>query len=160
MVLAVALVRAALLPLPFSYAPGNVALLESAVFPIGPWMLILSAAGTILGLICSPYLPHCRARDRCFVDVACIHQADEVLMKEGIKSIGGFLSVSRELRILWSPVYLSRLWCVTRHVPFSPPWRRVLTVPISCFRMIFRLIACSPRSSNWQPIRRSTRPGK
>ena len=54
----------------------------------------------------------------CFVDVACIHQADYDLMRQGIQSIGGFLSVSRELRILWSPVYLSRLWCVTRPMSF------------------------------------------
>ena len=57
----------------------------------------------------------------CFVDVACIHQADEDLMRRGIQSIGGFLSVSRELRILWSPVYLSRLWCVTRHMSLWQP---------------------------------------
>ena len=46
----------------------------------------------------------------CFVDVACIHQADYDLMRQGIQSIGGFLLVSRELRILWSPVYLCSCW--------------------------------------------------
>ena len=32
-------------------------------------------------------------------------------MKRGIHGIGGFLLVSKELRIIWSPVYLTRLWC-------------------------------------------------
>ena len=111
------LVHADLLPMSFSYASENV--MYSEVCPIGPWLMILSGVGTILGLICSPYFPRWRARDMCFVDVACIHQADYDLMKQGIQSIGRFLLVSRELRILWSPVYLSRLWCVTRHMSFD-----------------------------------------
>ena len=49
--------------------------------------------------------------DTCFIDAACVHQADETLMKRGIHGIGGFLLVSKELRIIWSPVYLTRLWC-------------------------------------------------
>ena len=79
-------------------------------------MIAFSTIGTIMGFISSPFLPQCRARDMSFVDVACIHQADEALMRQGIRSIGGFLSVSPELRILWSPVYLSRLWCVTPRI--------------------------------------------
>ena len=37
-----------------------------------------------------------------------------ILDLPGIYGIGGFLAVSRELRVLWSPPYLSRLWCVAR----------------------------------------------
>lgn len=33
-------------------------------------------------------------------------------MHRGIRGIGSFLLVSKELRILWSPAYLQRLWCV------------------------------------------------
>ena len=32
------------------------------------------------------------------------------LMERGIYGLGGFLSVSKELRVLWSTPYLSRLW--------------------------------------------------
>ncbi|CAE7807455.1 unnamed protein product [Symbiodinium sp. CCMP2592] len=41
-----------------------------------------------------------------------IHQTDPTLMERGIYGLGGFLKVSKELRVLWSPPYLSRLWCV------------------------------------------------
>ena len=49
--------------------------------------------------------------DMCFIDAACVHQTDETLMKRGIHGIGGFLLVSKELRIIRSPVYFTRLWC-------------------------------------------------
>ena len=38
-----------------------------------------------------------------------IHQADPELMQRGIYGLGGFLKASSEMRILWSPPYLSRL---------------------------------------------------
>ena len=43
------------------------------------------------------------------------HQADAKLMARGIYGIGGILSVSEELRVLWSAPYLSRplVWCST-----------------------------------------------
>jgi len=44
-----------------------------------------------------------------FLDVASINQADEELKERGIYGIGGFLKASKELRILWSRPYLSRL---------------------------------------------------
>ena len=38
-----------------------------------------------------------------------IHQTDPQLMERGIYGLGGFLKVAKELRVLWSPPYLSRL---------------------------------------------------
>lgn len=64
-----------------------------------------------MGLLLSPYRPGDQG-DVCFIDVACIHQTDVELMHRGIRSIGGFLLAARELRILWSSTYLTRLWCV------------------------------------------------
>ena len=46
----------------------------------------------------------------CFLDVACIHQTDEELMARGVYGLGGFLRQSAELKVLWSPPYLTRLW--------------------------------------------------
>eukprot|EP00438_Fugacium_kawagutii_P029407 Skav223388 [mRNA] locus=scaffold2634:402611:404898:- [translate_table: standard] len=68
----------------------------------------------MLGLAMVPYTPAlCRAQKSvCFLDVACIHQTDKELMTRGIYGLGGFLRQSEELRVLWSPPYLSRLWCV------------------------------------------------
>eukprot|EP00913_Durusdinium_trenchii_P006785 g6377.t1 len=44
--------------------------------------------------------------------MVCIDQTDSELKERGVYGIGGWLSVSTELRILWSPPYFSRLWCV------------------------------------------------
>lgn len=43
-----------------------------------------------------------------FLDVASIHQVDEDMKERGIYGLGGFLKASKELRILWSPPYLTR----------------------------------------------------
>ena len=37
---------------------------------------------------------------------------DAKVMDQGIYGLGGFLKASKELRILWSPPYFSRLWCI------------------------------------------------
>lgn len=81
--------------------------------PMGFWILLLGFLGPVLGLFSAIYWPDCSTKpDTCFIDVASIHQTDKAQMKRGILGIGGFLLVSDELRILWSPPYLSRAWCV------------------------------------------------
>ena len=109
MALAVVLCHADTLPMPFKYSPDTERFRE--VCPLGPWVLIFGSFGTVLGLLLSPYCPRCKPNDMCFIDAACVHQTDPNLMKRGIHGIGGFLLVSKELRIIWSPVYLTRLWC-------------------------------------------------
>ena len=49
------LVHADLLPMSFSYASENV--MYSEVCPTGPWLMILSGVGTILGLDLLTLLP-------------------------------------------------------------------------------------------------------
>jgi len=81
--------------------------------PTGPWIICSGFISVIVGLLLAPYLPDsCSRSDQCFMDAVCIHQADPEKKRQGIDAIAGFLSVSRQLRILWSPSYLSRLWCV------------------------------------------------
>lgn len=53
-----------------------------------------------------------RSRRTAFLDVTCIHQCDQHMMKQGIYGLAAFLKASRELLILWSPPYFSRLWCI------------------------------------------------
>ncbi|CAJ1389535.1 unnamed protein product [Effrenium voratum] len=78
--------------------------------PVGVWMLIFGFIAQLAGLALSPYLPHRRCD--CFLDVVSINQHDPVQMQRGIYALGGFLSRSKELRILWSPPLFTRLWCI------------------------------------------------
>ena len=82
--------------------------------PCGPWILLSTFLSAICGLFCAPYLASCSGRtSRCFYDAACVNQVDPVQRERGIYGIGGFLALSGQLWILWSPPYLSRLWCVS-----------------------------------------------
>ena len=89
-----------------------------------PWVLVVTQVSLVVGLWSSTYLP-CR-RKMCFPDVACIHQGDQDLFERGIYGISGCLSVTKELRILYSPDYLSSLWCIFELVRVSSrePTRR------------------------------------
>ena len=78
--------------------------------PAAFWLLLTGLLSALVGLTASPYIPWTSHSRQCFVDIACIHQADEQLMKQGILKIGAFLAASSELRVLWSVPYLSRLW--------------------------------------------------
>ncbi|CAJ1384470.1 unnamed protein product [Effrenium voratum] len=99
--------------LPLSWAFTARALEEEATCPLGLWILVFSTGAALLGLVASVYTPTCiRMRDICFLDVMSIHQTDAALKEKGIYGIGGFLSLSSELRVLWSPPYLTRLWCI------------------------------------------------
>ncbi|CAE7622848.1 amt-3 [Symbiodinium sp. CCMP2592] len=97
------------LPLPFVYQANLLGFTE--LCPMGCWILCSGLLGPLLASVFYIYLPCCTS-PVCFVDVACIHQADQALMQRGVQGIGGFLAVTRELRVLWSPPYLSRLWCI------------------------------------------------
>ena len=54
-------------------------------------------------------------------DVVSIHQRDDVLKERGIYGLGGFLKVSRELRVLWTTPYPTRLWCISLQIFVLPP---------------------------------------
>ena len=106
-VLCFALCLLNILPMPFRFERTSL----GVPLPVGVWLTSAGCIFAILGLMVAPYMPACTS-DKCFVDVACIHQADAVLMQQGISNIGGFLSASAELRVLWSEPYLSRFWCI------------------------------------------------
>ncbi|CAE7484929.1 unnamed protein product, partial [Symbiodinium sp. CCMP2456] len=76
------------------------------VCALGPWALLLTPLCGASALLLSPYLPRHKSVN-VFFDLVCIHQTNTDLKHRGIYGIGGFLSVTEELRILWSPPYLS-----------------------------------------------------
>ncbi|CAE7835492.1 ran [Symbiodinium sp. CCMP2592] len=120
------------LPLPFVLPPEfeEYSHLESPFFP---WCLVMAFVGSSLGLMLTPYFPAlCGWHPVCFLDVVSIHQVDKELMERGIYGLGGFLRVSRELRVLWSAPYLSRLWCVFELAAYrmANPSGRIVVSPI------------------------------
>jgi hypothetical protein len=53
-----------------------------------------------------------RSQRRIFLDKVCIPQSDAALKANRIRSIGGFLSRSNSLLVLWDSSYATRLWCI------------------------------------------------
>jgi len=129
--LAIAFSLTEVLPMSFTYSSSMAKFALDC--PLGPWSMVFGSFGTLFGLLLSPYCPSpCRSVDMCFIDAACIHQTDKQLMQRGIRGIAGFLVVSRELRILWSSAYLSRLWCVFELATYRKlnPSGKVVVAPL------------------------------
>ena len=61
-----------------------------------------------------------RGRPRmAFFDKLSIHQTDAALKPAGIRSLGGFLKLSRRFVILWHKDYFTRLWCIYEVAAFE-----------------------------------------
>ena len=115
---------------PFTIASIRIADVEYDA-PISPWVIIAGWFSMILGVCSSPYLS--LRRQICFLDMTSIHQSDNELLQRGIYSIGGCLSVSKELRVLYSPPYFGSLWCLFELVAFrnSNPTGKIKFLPLS-----------------------------
>ena len=94
------------------------------------WTVISAEVFMVLGLCLSPYMP--LKTQMCFLDVACIHQDELDMFERGLYSIGGCLSVAKELRVLYSPEYLSSLWCWFELVGFrkANPEGKLVSAPL------------------------------
>ena len=55
----------------------------------------------------------------CFLDVACIPQADPAAKQRGIASLGALLDRSERMLILLDKEYFTRLWCVFELAAFA-----------------------------------------
>ncbi|CAE7937389.1 unnamed protein product [Symbiodinium sp. KB8] len=111
-----------------------------AACPAAPWTLLSGSLAVPISLLLSPYIL-CNS-PKCFLDVVSIHQTDSELMERGVHGLGGFLSVSQELRVLWSPPYLTRLWCVFEIGAFrkANPKGRLSLMPLFVERQVFLTI--------------------
>merc|ERR1719491_1140816 len=47
-----------------------------------------------------------------FLDKTCIHQEDKELQRSGILKLGAFLRSSSQMVVIYSDIYLTRLWTV------------------------------------------------
>ena len=89
---------------------------KAVVVPVSPWSVMFGGIFMVMGLCISPFLP--LKTKICYLDAACIHLAHGELFERGVYSIGGCLSVAKELQVLYSPEYLSSLWCLFEIVGF------------------------------------------
>lgn len=89
---------------------------KAIVVPASPWSVMFGGIFMVMGLCISSFLP--LKTKICYLDAACIHLAHGELFERGVYSIGGCLSVAKELRVLYSPEYFSSLWCLFEIVGF------------------------------------------
>ncbi|CAE7433001.1 unnamed protein product [Symbiodinium sp. CCMP2592] len=133
------------LPMPLTYRANIMGFVD--VCPMGLWIMTCSCLAMGLGLMSTPLWPdRCgRSTDTCFIDVASIHQVDKTLMERGVFGIAGFLSISSEMRILWSSPYFSRLWCVFELAAYKKvnPDGRITFRPLFIEQAVLAMMLCS-----------------
>ncbi|CAK9065324.1 Putative serine/threonine-protein kinase [Durusdinium trenchii] len=123
------------------------------------WTVFLGPPVSVLAFFSAPYLHLRRGEKFCFLDCACIHQADATLMERGIYGLGGFLKTSKELRILWSPPYFSRLWCVFEVAAYrmANPHGKITVKPLFVEVMVIVLwLGSSSGIALWASLRAFT----
>jgi len=82
---------------------------------------------------------HCSS-DTVFLDKFCVDQVHERRKMEAVMGLAGFLRVSDQLIILWTPRYFSRLWCVfevASWVHLEKPAASFNVVPVAHVFLIF-----------------------
>jgi len=101
-----------------------------------PWTVIFGGIFLFFGCGLSVLLPF--GTHMCFLDVACIYQGQGEMFERGLYGLGGCLSVSKELRVLYSPPYLSSLWCLFELVGFrkANPGGRLTFAPLFVERCV------------------------
>ena len=100
---------------------------------LGPWIVGFSMPACLLGLLLAPCLPEVFFTHVCFFDAASIYHADAPLKKRSFEALGGFISISKELRALWTPDFANRLWCIFEVAAFRKinPEGRIVIAPLS-----------------------------
>lgn len=73
----------------------------------------------------------CFPSPRLFLDKTCIHQVDKALQAQGISKLGAFIKSSSRMVVLYTDVYLSKLWTVYEVACFLAlhPTDRMIVVP-------------------------------
>ena len=79
--------------------------------PVAPWTYLAGTVAIPMSFLSFPYWSF--ASVKCFLDVVSIHQTDHARKLQGVYGLGGFLRISEEMRVLWSPPYFTRLLTAT-----------------------------------------------
>ncbi|CAE7900275.1 hypothetical protein AK812_SmicGene19041 [Symbiodinium microadriaticum] len=83
----------------------------------GTFLLVFAFWQRLRRFLCRPFLV--------FLDKLCVAQHDEELKQKGIKGLAAFLLSSRQLVVLLTPRYFTRLWCTLEIATFmKDPQRR------------------------------------
>lgn len=117
---------------------------------LGPWIVGFSMPACLLGLLLAPYLPEVSLiAGTCFFDAVSIHQGDEFMKQRGLEGLGGFISISKELRALWTPEFASRLWCIFELAAFRKinPSGGIVIAPVSIEVFVAMLMPAATASS-------------
>lgn len=82
-------------------------------------------------------------RCKVFLDKSCIDQTDDVRQQQAIKKLGAFLRCSSRMVVLYSDVYLTKLWTVYEAACFLSmhPSKRLKVVPLYQPVLVFGGIA-------------------
>eukprot|EP00435_Cladocopium_sp_Y103_P017076 s1122_g4.t1 len=85
-----------------------------------PWALCIGML-TFFLVLCTWHQPRallCKLMRRShaatytyFLDKFCVHQGNLTLKQQGVRSFAAFVAASKNLLLLWSPQYFTRLWC-------------------------------------------------
>ncbi|CAE7259329.1 unnamed protein product [Symbiodinium natans] len=90
-----------------------------SVLPDEGWTVVLGHGAYVLFLVFWQRLRAFVYRPvMAFLDKLCVAQHDEELKQKGIKGIAAFLLSSRQLMVLLTPRYFTRLWCVLEIATF------------------------------------------
>ena len=98
-----------------------------------------------------------------FLDKLCVAQHDEELKQKGIKGIAAFLLSSRQLMVLLTPRYFTRIWCLLEIATFmkdSERRRSIQFMPLKTAVLVLLASGCwFVLAIGWNVFRRVVRPG-
>ena len=71
------------------------------------------------------------------------------MKQRGLEGLGGFISISKELRALWTPEFASRLWCIFELAAFRKinPTGDIVIAPVSIEVFVAMLMPAATASS-------------
>ncbi|GMH46918.1 hypothetical protein TrLO_g2537 [Triparma laevis f. longispina] len=105
-----------------------------------PWEFLVSF---IVGILTLLFYPVLQTNKLFFIDCMVIHQTDLDLKMAGIKALGGFVALSKDLYVMWDSEYFLRLWCVYELAVFKaihPDEHNIRLLPLRQSVAIFLLI--------------------